>query len=63
MQNENYWTMIHRFSIVSRLFRRPLAQLVEHDTFNVGVVGSNPTRPTTPLQDVQMLNIKQKTPY
>ena len=25
----------------------PLAQLVEHRTFNPGVVGSTPTRPTT----------------
>jgi hypothetical protein len=30
------------------MHRRPLAQSVEHRTFNPGVVGSNPTRPTRP---------------
>ena len=30
-----------------------VAQLVEHDTFNVGVAGPIPASPTTPLFDVE----------
>ncbi len=32
---------------ISISFRGPLAQLVEHLTFNQGVPGSNPGRPTS----------------
>ena len=34
------------YCVSNRNFLGPLAQLVEHRTFNPLVVGSNPTRPT-----------------
>ena len=35
-----------------------LAQLVEHNTFNVGVVGSSPTRITSKTLEIKQLDIK-----
>ena len=37
-----------------------LAQLVEHNTFNVGVLGSNPKRVTSTLEKSQRLKRKKR---